>query len=305
MNKIKKETKESKAVTVPEKGISEIVQSLVLQGDIGKMTDAMKVDYYNQLCKSLNLNPVTRPFQLISFQGKTVLYATKDCTEQLRKLNGVSVVELTQDINSGLCITKCKVQDSHGRFDVATGVVNISGLKNGDLANAIMKSETKAKRRATLSICGLGMLDESELDTMPDYKTADISKVNVKEPEQVNPFKQAANATNKEELLKCYNDNPTLHNDVIFMNLLKDKKLSLGIIDKQKKSETVTVEDVAPEVVEPEDVYPEIEEMKTAGHNGKLQTMYDEIVNDDRYEDAPQKYKDLVEKVYQENLMPF
>jgi hypothetical protein len=167
----------------------ELISQLVLQGDIGKMSDEMKVKYYNQLCHSLNLNPVTRPFQLISFQGKSVLYATKDATEQLRKLNGVSVVELSQEIKDGLCISKCKVQDSNNRFDIATGVVVTAGLKAGDLANAIMKSETKAKRRATLSICGLGMLDESELDTMPKYETTDISKVKT---EDVKPVVSAA-----------------------------------------------------------------------------------------------------------------
>ena len=156
---------------------SELISNLVLNGDISKMTDIMKVQYYNQLCHSLNLNPVTRPFQIISFQGKSVLYATKDCTEQLRKLNGVSVVELVQDIKSDMIISKCKVQDNQGRYDIATGVVNIAGVKGNDLANAIMKSETKSKRRATLSICGLGMLDESELDTMPKYETSDITKI--------------------------------------------------------------------------------------------------------------------------------
>ena len=30
-----------------------------------------------------------------------------------------------------------------------------------------MKAETKAKRRVTLSICGLGMLDETEVETVP------------------------------------------------------------------------------------------------------------------------------------------
>ena len=125
---------------------NELISNLVLNGDIGKMTDLMKVQYYNQLCHSLNLNPVTRPFQLISFQGKSVLYATKDATEQLRKLNVVSVVELSQEIKDGLSISKCKVQDSNNRFDIATGVVVTAGLKAGDLANAIMKSETKAKR---------------------------------------------------------------------------------------------------------------------------------------------------------------
>jgi hypothetical protein len=168
---------------------NELISSLVLNGDIGKMSDVMKVQYYNQLCHSLNLNPVTRPFQLISFQGKSVLYATKDATEQLRKLNGVSVVELSQEIKDGLCISKCKVQDSNNRFDIATGVVVTAGLKSGDLANAIMKSETKAKRRATLSICGLGMLDESELDIMPKYETTDISKVKT---EDVKPVVSAA-----------------------------------------------------------------------------------------------------------------
>jgi hypothetical protein len=41
--------------------------------------------------------------------------------------------------------------------------VNIEGLKGEALANALMKAETKAKRRATLSAVGLGMMDESEI----------------------------------------------------------------------------------------------------------------------------------------------
>ncbi|EOV0478051.1 hypothetical protein ACOIM4_001927, partial [Campylobacter coli] len=45
-----------------------------------------------------------------------------------------------------------------------TGALNIKNLGGDNLANAIMKAITKAKRRVTLSICGLGMLDESELD---------------------------------------------------------------------------------------------------------------------------------------------
>jgi hypothetical protein len=31
----------------------------------------------------------------------------------------------------------------------------------------MMKAVTKAKRRVTLSICGLGMLDETEVDSVP------------------------------------------------------------------------------------------------------------------------------------------
>jgi hypothetical protein len=44
------------------------------------------------------------------------------------------------------------------------GVVPIAGLKGEAAANARMKAITKAKRRAVLSACGLGMLDESEIE---------------------------------------------------------------------------------------------------------------------------------------------
>jgi hypothetical protein len=51
-----------------------------------------------------------------------------------------------------------------GRTDESIGAVPILNLKGENLANALMKGETKAKRRVTLAICGLAMLDESELE---------------------------------------------------------------------------------------------------------------------------------------------
>jgi hypothetical protein len=154
---------------------TDLITSLVLNGDISKMNEVQKVQYYDSLCKSLNLNPATQPFQIIKFQGKEKLYATKDCTEQLRKLNGVSVIDMETKIEKDIIITKVKVQDKSGRIDISTGAVNIKGLSGDNLANATMKSETKAKRRATLSICGLGILDEAELDTMPKFETKSIT----------------------------------------------------------------------------------------------------------------------------------
>jgi hypothetical protein len=44
--------------------------------------------------------------------------------------------------------------------------VPLGNLKGDALANALTKSETKAKRRVTLSIAGLGWLDETELETI-------------------------------------------------------------------------------------------------------------------------------------------
>jgi hypothetical protein len=47
----------------------------------------------------------------------------------------------------------------------------IGSLRGENLCNALMKAVTKAKRRATLSFCGLGdVIDESELETVRDVR---------------------------------------------------------------------------------------------------------------------------------------
>jgi hypothetical protein len=146
---------------------SQTISNLVLGGDLSKMNPQERVTYYVQLCQSLSLNPLTQPFQILKFQGKEILYATKSCTEQLRKLQGVSVTKLEPRAEGDVYLVVAYVIDSTGRTDAATGAVQVTNLKGEALANAFMKAETKAKRRATLSLCGLGILDESELDTLP------------------------------------------------------------------------------------------------------------------------------------------
>ena len=160
--------KKEKSAVVPAKQIDEsIISSIVLRGDISGLSEGQKTKYNIELCKSLGLNPYTQPFQILKLQGKEVLYATKTATEQLRKVYGVSVTSLDRTISNDICIVTANVSDAQGRSDASTGAVNVAGLKGDMLANAIMKAETKAKRRATLSICGLGFLDETEIETIP------------------------------------------------------------------------------------------------------------------------------------------
>ena len=153
---------------------ADTMSKLVLRGDMSGLSEDQKVEYYACLCKSMGLNPATKPFQIIKFQGREIMYATKDCTEQLRKIYGVSICELDKLFQDGLYIVTAKAQDKEGRYDAATGVISITNLKGDAMANAIMKAESKAKRRVTLSICGLGMLDESETDTIGKYQKIDV-----------------------------------------------------------------------------------------------------------------------------------
>lgn len=147
----------------------EIISKIVLNGDISALSPIDKVKYYNYLCQSLGLNPLTQPFQIIKFQAKETLYATRAATDQLRKIHGISVIKKERVIDAEFCSYDVTVQDRTGRYDVGTAVIPLKGLTPEGRCNAIMKCETKSKRRATLSICGLGILDESELDMVAGF----------------------------------------------------------------------------------------------------------------------------------------
>ena len=144
-----------------------LMERVLLTGDLAKLTPQDRLQYYEAVCKSVGLNPLTRPFEYITLNGKLVLYAKRDCTEQLRKIHGVSIVKLEKDFQDTLYVVTAYAKDKHGREDVSTGAVDLGHLKGEMRANSLMKCETKAKRRVTLSICGLGFLDETEVDSIP------------------------------------------------------------------------------------------------------------------------------------------
>lgn len=140
------------------------LESALIGGDLAKLGPADRVHYYNNVCRSLDLNPLTRPFEYITLSGKLTLYARRDATDQLRAKQGISVEITSREMldEQGLYVVTAAATAKDGRVDSSIGAVSIANLKGEALANALMKAETKAKRRATLSICGLGWMDESE-----------------------------------------------------------------------------------------------------------------------------------------------
>jgi hypothetical protein len=151
------------------------IEQVVMQGDLSKLTPPQRVLYYNKVCESCGLNPLTGPFSYIVLNGKLTLYAKKDASEQLRKINGISIDKLEDKIIDDLYIVKATASTKCGRTDQSTGAVTIGNLKGDQKANAIMKAETKAKRRVTLSICGMGFTDESEIDSIPNASKVDVN----------------------------------------------------------------------------------------------------------------------------------
>lgn len=161
----------------PDNDVYSIMENMVADGDLSKLTATQRVAYYHKTCESLGLNPLTRPFEFQRFNGKVVLYARKECTEQLRFLHKVSIYRLEKETFDGVFLVTAYARTADGKEDVSTGAVSIGGLKGEALSNAFMKAETKAKRRVTLSVCGLGSTDESEIDSIPNSQAVKVNHV--------------------------------------------------------------------------------------------------------------------------------
>jgi hypothetical protein len=168
---------------------AQLMESVLLGGDLSKLSPAQRVGYYKSVCSSLGLNPLTKPFDYINLNGKLTLYARKDATEQLRKIHNVCIDDVDIVETEKQFVVKVKGHDKDGRTDVEVGVVNKTDMR-GDTANVQMKAVTKAKRRLTLSLCGLGWLDETEVQTIPDARPVAVAEtgeiVDAPQPENEN-----------------------------------------------------------------------------------------------------------------------
>lgn len=164
-------TEQSIAITT--KMDASALEAVLIGGDLSKLSPAQRVQYYKSTCESLGLNPLTKPFDYITLNNKMTLYTKKDAADQLRKIHNVSIEDVDIQEVGDTYVVKVKGRDLTGRSDVEFGVVKKSDMQ-GNIANAQMKAVTKAKRRLTLSLCGLGWLDETEVETIPDARPVKI-----------------------------------------------------------------------------------------------------------------------------------
>lgn len=183
---------EEKAVSRYSADSGAVMERVVVGGDLSQLRPADRVRYYNEVCKSLGLNPLTRPFAYITLNGKLTLYAQRDCTDQLRRLHSISIDKPEIRFEDDWIIVTVAARNGDGRTDSDVGVVNKKDMR-GDFGNALMKAITKAKRRVTLSIVGLGWLDETEVETIPGARPAEqpvvaaIEAPAAVEPEGIEP----------------------------------------------------------------------------------------------------------------------
>lgn len=189
---------------------AEMLEKVLVNGDLATLTPSQRLDYYRQVCQSCGLNMLTRPFDYIRLNGKLTLYARKDATDQLRQIHGVSIDDVDIQETDKLFRVKVKGHNQNGRSDVEVGVVAKTDMQ-GNLANIEMKAVTKAKRRFTLSICGLGWLDETEVETIPQNQAQPVI---VDDKGEIMGEIEARNANNGGSQAKPKNYTPAEKNPV-------------------------------------------------------------------------------------------
>lgn len=211
---------------------TKILEQVITKGDLSDLTPAQRVGYYDAVCNSLALNPLTRPFEYLKLKGpggkdQVILYARKDCTEQLRTNRQISIYKLESRIENDSLVVTAYARTPDGREDIDEGVVYLKGLVGNDAANARMRAVTKAKRRVTLSICGLGFLDESEVSSITGAKVIN---------DDDNPYSKARGAR------QTTNDNITLSQKASGLDQWKcGRKLAMELIGVCKQLDVAGV----------------------------------------------------------------
>jgi hypothetical protein len=147
---------------------TKVIHSLIINGDLASLSQEQKIQYYKSVCERVGLDFTAKPFEIIRLQGREVLYLTRSGAQQLNQLHSVSHTITGRELidEAGVYQVTARASTPDGRYTDSIGAVSISGLKGDAYANAIMKAETKAKRRSTLDLLGLGLLDETEVETI-------------------------------------------------------------------------------------------------------------------------------------------
>lgn len=159
-----------------------VLEAVVAQGDLRSLTAAQRTAHYEAVCQSLGLNPLTGPFQYVTLSGRLVLYATRGAADQLRALHGVSIEVVSSTVEDDCAVVHVRGRTPDGRTDEEFGIVPVGGLRGEALANARLKAVTKAKRRLTLGLCGLGWLDETELPADAATEPAPVTRATLAAP---------------------------------------------------------------------------------------------------------------------------
>ena len=178
MGNTKEKKSKTKSIDDNKQEIDSILQKVVL-GDLSALTTEERQKYYIFMAKKFGLDPETKPFDYLLLDGRLVLYATRNCTDQLRLKNSITTKSIQINFHDNIVYAIVCIQDKNGREEYGVGSEMLEANDRLTKSDKIMMAETKAKRRATISMLALGMLDETEITSIKNAQriAMDDSKV--------------------------------------------------------------------------------------------------------------------------------
>jgi hypothetical protein len=142
-------------------------------GDVARLDGAPLLALYFEICRSISINPRTRPLDLIEFWDpetkakKLTLYPTHQCADQLAYLHRIRIETLDERIVGTLFKVALRGTMPDGRVEENVAYLDLTDrdgkqLRGQKLGNAYMKTRTKAKRRLVLGMTGFNIPGAAE-----------------------------------------------------------------------------------------------------------------------------------------------
>lgn len=125
-------------------------------GACNNLSPDQQAEYKTFLCAKMGVSPLLQPIDLIPTKNGLRPYLNKGAAELIRDERKISITDIEVSEKNGMFVAICKVRAMNGRVDCDMGACQ----KGNEPENSLMKAVTKAKRRATLSMCGLGAIIE-------------------------------------------------------------------------------------------------------------------------------------------------
>jgi hypothetical protein len=150
---------ERTAVAAPSPPLPpEVVERMVISGDLSELNAAQRAAYYVAICRSLGLNPRTKPFEYLTLHGQLRLYALRDCADQLRRLHGISIYITNRERMDDIYVVTARAKDRQGREEESTGAVPLGHLRGEALANGADEGRDQGQAARDALYRGAGMV---------------------------------------------------------------------------------------------------------------------------------------------------
>jgi hypothetical protein len=146
-----------------------VIESIVIKGDLSqRLKPAQKVAYYNYRCQQAGLDPAAKPFDLLKLNGKEVLYANAQCTQQLCAIHKLSTQVTHREKMDDIYLVSVELQGLTVDFLKTKGQWQLHTSKGMPLPMQSLKPRPKRSAGQSSATLDLGCLMKLKSKPSPE-----------------------------------------------------------------------------------------------------------------------------------------